>query len=362
MRDEADRSEEQEAPARRAVSPDGLAFIKAHEGFHQKAVKLEDGRWLLGYSAVEPDAEGREITLAEAEERLRRDLEPIEAAINALVFAPLSRGQFDALASLGFSIGEQALRGCGMAEALNDGRPIDAAAVFDAWRDGPVGDALKPIDALVRRRAAEKAMFLTLDSGPVAASSALLRARSAAQAARTAPRAAPASTIDQLVQARGRTTPDPQLLERLSRILPEPQPAADGARSDGARPGGGRGSTTTMTRMRPPSPYPPAPYPLRRGMSSPGPVRTATAAGAQALRFDPGLSFTGASWREQWPWILGGAGLAVVAVGVVNLRALAVLPDGGPAEVVWAIAAIGGALALAAGGYNALRRRPPSDE
>jgi GH24 family phage-related lysozyme (muramidase) len=262
---------------RRAVSDEGLAFIKAHEGFRARASRLPDGRWLVGHSSVESEDEGREITPEEADERLRRDLAPIEDAIDELVFAPLTQRQLDALASFGFSVGAEAFRSCGIADALNEGRPIDAADVLERWRCARVGDTVKPVDALVRRRAAEKAMFLALDDGPVAAPSALLR--------------------------------------------PAPNGVDHGPSA---------------------SPW------TRRAASGPGSPR--------AEKPGPDGAAEATDLRAQWPWLLGGGGLAQIAVALANVSAPAPISGSGGVEAAWVFALAAGVLALGAGVYYAARR------
>lgn len=160
----------------RTVSEAGLAFIKAHEGFRRHAAPTPDGRWVVGHSHVGDDLAGDEMTPMVAEARLKTDLEPFEALIEVLVYAPLSQNQFDALVSFAFSIGADAFRASGVAALLNEGRPLEAADAFDAWRRARLGDRVTLVDALARRRAAEKALFLTVDDGPVAVPSALVRA------------------------------------------------------------------------------------------------------------------------------------------------------------------------------------------
>jgi GH24 family phage-related lysozyme (muramidase) len=324
----------------RAVSEAGLAFIKAHEGFRARATRLPNGRWLLGYSSVEDDADDRVISEPEAETQLERDLAAVGDVIEEQIFAPLTQHQLDALVSLGFSIGAEAFRACGMAEALNEGRPLEAARIFDRWVSASAGGAARPLDALVRRRTAEKAMFLTPDDGPVAAASALLRL------ARDADRA--------------RRGPDPELIARINSILP-PMGAGLTLEDD-----------DVQSHLE--AGLPSAPYPVRRGGFA---GAAGDAGGAGSSPRSPGLSAGGSSRRpgsawdsgerstvhgasraahgspahavEQWPWLLGGCGLALAAVALGNVRAEA-------GEAGWTTALVGGALALGAGGYYAVRR------
>lgn len=154
---------------RMTLSRAGLDFIKLHEGYRRRAARLPDGRWVVGYSHVKTAREGVEVDAEEAERLLMYDLKPVVAAVNDLVMAPMTQNQFDALVSLAFNIGPRQFRLSGVARHVNAGRPLDAAAGFDVWRRAMIDGEAYIVDALVRRRAAEKAMFLTPEHGPIAA-------------------------------------------------------------------------------------------------------------------------------------------------------------------------------------------------
>jgi GH24 family phage-related lysozyme (muramidase) len=105
-----------------------------------------------------------EVTEADAEAVLRADIAPVEAALGRLLLAPASQPQFDALVSFAFSIGVEAFAKCDVLRRFNAGEPIAAACAMDAWRKSRIGGEVAVLDALVRRRAAEKAVFLDLMS------------------------------------------------------------------------------------------------------------------------------------------------------------------------------------------------------
>ncbi len=158
-----------------AVSPDGLALLKRLEGFRADAMQLADGRWLNGFGHVQVKAPKGAVTEAAAETALRTDIAPVEAALGDLLLAPVSQPQFDALVSFAFSIGVDAFSKSDVLRRFNAGEPIAAACAMDAWRKSRVGGEAAVLDALVRRRAAEKAVFLDLTS-LVAVPSAYVRA------------------------------------------------------------------------------------------------------------------------------------------------------------------------------------------
>ncbi len=158
-----------------AVSPEGLALLKRLEGFRADTMTLADGRFLNGYGHVQPMAPKGTMSEGEAETALRADIAPVEAALVDLLLAPVSQSQFDALVSFAFSIGVDTFAKSDVLRRFNAGEPIAAACAMDAWRKSRVGGEPAVLDALVRRRAAEKAVFLDLTS-LVAAPSAYVRA------------------------------------------------------------------------------------------------------------------------------------------------------------------------------------------
>ena len=95
---------------------------------------------------------------------------PFEDMINENVHAPLTQSQFDALCSFAFNIGPKAFLESDVLRALNNGRPLDAANGFDIWRKSEIDGKTYVVDALMRRRTAEKALFLRPQGRPVKAS------------------------------------------------------------------------------------------------------------------------------------------------------------------------------------------------
>ncbi|MEL6686877.1 MAG: lysozyme [Pseudomonadota bacterium] len=146
------------------ISDTGLRLIKAFEGFRPDDKTLVTGIRVVGYGhRLEADDEPVHMSRMEAEEQLLEDLEPVEILINDEVHAPLTQGQYDALCSLGFNIGLDALRSSDVVRALNNGRILDAANGFDVWRKASVNGDVYVVDALMRRRTAEKSLFLRND-------------------------------------------------------------------------------------------------------------------------------------------------------------------------------------------------------
>ena len=112
---------------------------------------------------------------------------PIEQLIEETVLAPLNQNEFDALVSLVFNIGGDAFRGSDVLAFLNSGEKLSAGEAFTAWRKAKLNDRLIIVDALVRRRAAEKALFLRHPGGMPIAPSVHIRPQLDEKAARFIP-------------------------------------------------------------------------------------------------------------------------------------------------------------------------------
>jgi GH24 family phage-related lysozyme (muramidase) len=151
------------------TSAAGLQLIKSFEGFREIASQLPGGRWTIGHGHVRTAREGLTITEKDAEDLLVLDLKPVEDAIATSVFAPLMQNQFDALVSLVFNISPAQFRESDILRNLNSGDFLAAANGFDLWRRARLNGRVMVVDALVRRRAAEKSLFLDHPSGRVAA-------------------------------------------------------------------------------------------------------------------------------------------------------------------------------------------------
>ena len=148
-----------------SISETGLRLIKAFEGYRPVDRELVTGARVVGYGHRVHDERPRAMSRDEAEDTLKLDLAAYEEMINEEVHAPLSQSQFDALCSLAFNIGPKAFRGSDTVRALNNGRVLDAANGFDVWRKATINGDTYVVDALMRRRTAEKSLFLRTEKG-----------------------------------------------------------------------------------------------------------------------------------------------------------------------------------------------------
>jgi lysozyme len=160
---------------RHRASAAAIALIKRFEGLRLAAAQLDDGRWTIGYGHTRSAREGAEVTEADAEALLAYDLLEVQAAINDLTYTPLTQNQFDALASFVSNIGVEAFRHSSVLRRINEGALLQAGCAMEMWRKAEFEGERIVIDALVRRRATEKALFLTPEDGFVAAPSAILQ-------------------------------------------------------------------------------------------------------------------------------------------------------------------------------------------
>jgi lysozyme len=146
--------------SRLTASRAAFDLIASFEGFRTRAARAPDGHWTLGFGHTATAREGLTVTRTEAEDLLRWDLLPIEDTVRQVALTPLSQNQFDALVSFAFNIGIENFRSSDVLKYLNQGQPVAAALSMHAWRRAHVNGRVLTIDALVRRRAVESALFL----------------------------------------------------------------------------------------------------------------------------------------------------------------------------------------------------------
>lgn len=157
-----------------AVNAAALALIKSAEGFVDHWYPDPAHGWKVptccyGHTdaAGEPKfaaTKGKKFTEAEASAILLNDLERYEQDVRELVTVPLNENQHGALTSFDYNLGRGNLAKSTLLKKLNRGDYDGAAKEFGKW----VNAAGKPLPGLVKRREAERLLFLK----PVAGSSA----------------------------------------------------------------------------------------------------------------------------------------------------------------------------------------------
>ncbi len=147
--------------SRQQVSKAAIELIKTFEGYRPKAAQLADGRWTIGYGHTLTAREGAEVSTSDAEALLLYDLIAVAHAVNEHVYTPLTQNQFDGLTCFAFNIGVENFRRSMVLRRVNEGNLIQAAYAMEMWRRADFEGERIVIDALVRRRSAEKTLFLT---------------------------------------------------------------------------------------------------------------------------------------------------------------------------------------------------------
>jgi lysozyme len=189
--------------SRHQISRAAIELIKSFEGYRRKAAQLPDGRWTIGYGHTLTAREGAEVSESDAEALLMYDLINVAHAVNEHSYTPLTQNQFDALCCFAFNVGVENFRRSSVLRRVNEGQLLQAACAMEMWRKADFEGERIVIDALVRRRSAEKTLFLTPASGWIPAPSPVLRPRVDYDVVAASPRETPTvlktSTVDDRV-------------------------------------------------------------------------------------------------------------------------------------------------------------------
>lgn len=141
------------------INDAGRAIIMQYEGCRLEAYDCPAGVCTIGYGHTGDVKPGDKITHHQAEVILEFDLQKFEAEVSRL--APKANGnQFSAMVSLAFNIGVAAFSKSTLLKEFNAGRLLNAANEFERWNKA--GGKILP--GLVKRRAAEKALFIQVPS------------------------------------------------------------------------------------------------------------------------------------------------------------------------------------------------------
>lgn len=138
------------------INQKGLNLVKEFEGLRLESYLCPAGVPTIGYGRTKGVKLGQKITEEIADRYLKEDLNYFEGEIDRLAYKSLNANQFSALVSFAYNVGVNAFAGSTLLTCLNANRFNDAANEFDRWNkaNGRV------LEGLVRRRAAEKKLFL----------------------------------------------------------------------------------------------------------------------------------------------------------------------------------------------------------
>lgn len=146
---------------KKTINEISIKLIAQFEGCYLQAYLCPANVWTIGIgTTIYPNGvkvkKGDKCTLEQAHEYLAHDMIEFEKTVNDSVKVPLSQNQFDALVSLTYNIGSTAFKNSTLLKKLNAKDFTGAADQFLVWNKGG-GKVLK---GLVRRREAERALFL----------------------------------------------------------------------------------------------------------------------------------------------------------------------------------------------------------
>jgi len=139
------------------INQAGIDLIKMFEGCKLIAYKCTSGYWTIGYGHTKDVKQGDRISQHQADIMLGYDIEKFEIELNALLKGmTVTQNQFNALMSFIFNFGAGRLKTSTLLRKFKAGDVAGAANEFKRWNIS----AGKVSEGLVRRREAEKIMFL----------------------------------------------------------------------------------------------------------------------------------------------------------------------------------------------------------
>lgn len=145
----------------REMSKAGIDLLKFYEGLRLKSYQDTGKVWTIGYGHTSAAGgmkvyQGLVITHEQAEQLLKDDLARMTyPVIKRLVKVPVSQGQFDALCSFIYNLGEGQVSKSTLLKLLNAKDYKGASTQFSRW----VFDNGVELDGLIARRAAERKLF-----------------------------------------------------------------------------------------------------------------------------------------------------------------------------------------------------------
>ena len=144
------------------TSKAGLDLIKQFESFRAAPYLCSAGVPTIGYgttvypNGIKVKLSDQKITQQLAETFLQHHVNAIEKDVSKLVKVTLTQNQFDALVSFAYNVGLGAFRDSTLLKLLNAGDIDNASKQFERWNKA----GGKVSNGLIRRRKAEKALFL----------------------------------------------------------------------------------------------------------------------------------------------------------------------------------------------------------
>ncbi len=147
------------------VSPTAINLVKQYEGFRSYAYIDTNGLPVIGYGQSiirgRKVRMGQYISRAEADAELAKELHRLQGLVASKVKVKLNPNQLAALTSLAYNAGIRVVTKSTLARKLNAGNYAGAANEILRWNKAHQGGKLVPLAGLIRRRQAERQLFLT---------------------------------------------------------------------------------------------------------------------------------------------------------------------------------------------------------
>lgn len=134
----------------------GLSLIVQFEGFRPDAYLDPVGVVTIGFGFIRGVKMGDKMTLAEARDRLKREIVEYEQGVLAACTRKPNQNQFDAFVCFAFNVGVAGFKKSSVLKAHNRGDYQAAARAFGLWNKA----GGKVFTGLTRRRSAEAALYL----------------------------------------------------------------------------------------------------------------------------------------------------------------------------------------------------------
>ncbi|MDJ0897549.1 MAG: lysozyme [Xenococcus sp. MO_188.B8] len=147
------------------VSPVAINLVKQYEGFRSYAYIDTNGLPVIGYGQSRIRGRkvrmGQYISRAEADAELAKELYRIQSLVASKVKVKLNPNQLAALTSLVYNAGFRVVTNSTLSRKLNAGNYAGAANEILRWNKAHQGGKLVPLAGLIKRRQAERQLFLT---------------------------------------------------------------------------------------------------------------------------------------------------------------------------------------------------------
>lgn len=146
------------------TSLEGMHLIAGFEGYRSVAYLDSASVWTIGFGTIKyPNGtrvkKGDTCTKEQALMWKKHDIAYFEEKVNKIITVPLKQGQFDALVSFVYNIGETAFANGRVDDLINTGKTEEALKIWASYNKARVSGVLRPIAGLTNRRNAEIAYF-----------------------------------------------------------------------------------------------------------------------------------------------------------------------------------------------------------